>query len=268
MIKRPGHILILAFGLTACAGPPARGQTTTANPGRGISPNIYEIAPEQIMQAQEAASFIEVSGTARVSVPTDMAQVSFAMETRGSTAEEAATSNAAAMERVLQALRGGALPGLELATFGYSLQPQYATDPARVRTIVAYAANNNVGATITDVDAVGRLIDLAIRAGANQVASITFSASDTEPARAEALAEAVNNARAQAQVMARALGYSLGAPLEIRGGAQRPGPRPMAFAELSARAMQAAPTPIEAGDQTVDANVTIRFALGSALTGR
>jgi uncharacterized protein YggE len=233
-----------------------------------VPPNIYEIAPEQILQSQEATAFIEVSGTATISVPTDQAQVSFAMETRAETAEEAAATNAEAMDRVLAALRGGGLPGLELATFGYSLQPQYATDPARVRTIVAYVANNNVGATITDVDAVGRLIDVAIRAGANRVASITFSASDTGPARAQALSEAVGNARAEAEVIAESLGYRLGAPLEIRGGAQRPVPRPMAFAEVSARAMQAVPTPIEAGDQTVNASVTIRFALGQALTGR
>jgi uncharacterized protein YggE len=137
-----------------------------------------------------------------------------------------------------------------------------------VRTTVAYAVNNNVRATITDVDAVGRLIDVAIGSGANRVASITFSASDTEPARAQALAEAVDNARSEADVIVQSLGYRLGAPIEIRGGAQRPVPRPMAFSAERAMAVQAVPTPIEAGDQTVSANVTIRFALGRALAGR
>jgi uncharacterized protein YggE len=231
-----------------------------------VAPNIYEVAPEQIQQAQEAVAFIEVSGAASISVPTDQAQVSFSMETRAATAAEAAGSNADAMDRVLAALRRGNLPGLELSTFGYSLQPEYATDPSRVRTIAAYSVNNNVGATITDVDAVGRLIDVAIGAGANRVSSITFSASDTEQARALALAEAVRSARAEAQVIAESLGYRLGAPLEIHGGAQRPTPRPMA--DFAMRAMQAAPTPIEAGDQAVTANVTIRFALGPALAGR
>jgi uncharacterized protein YggE len=40
------------------------------------------------------------------------------------------------------------------------------------------------------------------------------------------------------------------------------------MADFAMRAMQAAPTPIEAGDQAVTANVTIRFALGPALAGR
>lgn len=269
MIRRPGQILALACGLSACAGPPARGQPVAPRQAPGtIQPNIYEVAPEQAARSQETPAFIEVSGSASVSVPADQAQVAFAMETRAESAAEAASANAAAMDRVLAALRTGDLPGLELETFGYAVTPQYATDQQRVRTVVAYTALNNVRATVTDVDAVGRVIDLALGAGANRIASLAFSASNTDDARAQAMSEAVRNARAEAVVMAEALGYRLGAPLEVRGGSQRPGPIPMAFSAEAARAVQAAPTPIEAGDQTVDANVTIRFALGPALDGR
>jgi uncharacterized protein YggE len=264
-IRRTGQILILTSALTACAGPAARVQGRAP---RSVPPNVYEVAPEQVSQAQEADAFIEVSGTGSVSVPTDQAQVSFAMETQAETAADAAEANASAMERVLAALRQGDLPDLELQTFGYALQPQYATDERRVRTVVGYSASNHVGATVSDVDAVGRLIDLAIGAGANRIANIAFSASDTEAARAEAMAEAVRNARAEAVILAESLGYRLGSPLEVRGSAQRPGPVPLVFAAEAARAMQAAPTPIEPGDQTVTANVTIRFALGPALEGR
>lgn len=255
MMRRSAQILALACAFSACAGPRVGGQA--------IQPNIYRVAPGQVPQSEQATAFIEVSGTASVNVPTDEAQVAFAMETRAETAAEAAEANAAAMDRVLDALRRGDLPGLELETFGYSLQPQYATDQQRVRTIAAYAANNNVRATITDVDAVGRLIDVAIGAGANRVANIAFRASDTEEAEGQAMTEAVRGARAQAERIAAALGFRLGPPLEVRGGAQRPRPIPMAFE--AARAVQAAPTPIEAGDQTVEANVTIRFALGPPL---
>jgi uncharacterized protein YggE len=264
MTRRAPLILTIACGLTACAGPSAGAQSSA----RTVQPNIYEITPEQLPQTSEAIAFIEVSGSASVSIPTDEARVSFAMETRGETAAQAAEDNAAAMDRVLEALRRASLPGLDLETFGYSLQPQYSTDQQRVRTIIGYVASNNVSAKITDVEAVGRLLDVAIGAGANRVANIAFTASDTQPARAEALAQAVASARAEAQVMAESLGYRLGAPIEVRGGAQRPGPAPMIYAETAARAMQAAPTPIEAGDQTVTANVTIRFELGPALAGR
>jgi len=263
-MMRARHVLTLASALAACASPGAQQQAGAATPVGRVAPNVYELVPEQIAVPQEPLEppFIEVSGSASVEVPADEAQISFAMETRAADAGTASTANATAMDRVFNALRAGGFTGLELETFGYSLQPQYSTDDARVRTIVGYAAYNNVRATVTDVDQVGRLIDVAVAAGANRVASIAFSASDTEPARAQALAEAVMNARAQAVVIATALGYELGPPLEIHGGAQRPMPSPVMF-EAAMRSVQAAPTPIEAGAQTVDANVTIRFALGA-----
>jgi uncharacterized protein YggE len=263
----PGRsISVVAFALAACASPPAQERAGAAPTIGPVAPNIYEIAADQIAPPQaQQPPFIEVNGMATVEVAPDQAEVSFAVETRATVASEAAAANASAMSRVLSAIRGAGLPGLDVETFGYALQPQYATDPARVRSIAGYAAYNNVRATIDDVDQVGRLIDVAIGAGANQVSSIAFVASDVEPARASALAEAVRHARTQAEVMARELGFELGPPLEIRGGADRPIPIRM---EAMRVAQVADATPIEAGDQSVSANVTVRFALGRALSGR
>ena len=129
----------------------------------------------------------------------------------------------------------------------------------RVREVVGYVALNNVRATVGNVNAVGRVIDRAVEAGANRITGITFFASDTGPARAEATARAVRAARSQAQVIAESLGYRLGRPLEVSGGASRPSPVPY---QAEAMTLRAADTPIEAGDQTVTANVSIRFALG------
>lgn len=266
---RAREVLTLTAVLTACAGPAARGQVgPSADDPRGRL-HVYEVAPEQVRQAADTG-YVEVSGTGTASVTPDEAVVAFAMETRATSAAEAASANADAMDRVLRAVRGGGFQGLELATFGYSLQPEYAANGnQRTREIVAYVARNHVRATITDVGAVGRLIDAAIGAGANRVASLAFTASDTEEAEAEALAAAVRSARAQAEVIARALGRSLGAPIIVNGGAQRPPtPRPdMALRGMVFEAAQAAPTPIEVEDQTVTAFVTIRFALGPELGG-
>ncbi len=267
-MKRTTQILMLASLLTACGGPPVVGQPTPANSASLERMNVYEV-PAARLQSQEApeAGWIQVSGTGSVAVTPDRARVAFAMETRGPSASEAAGSNADAMDAVLTALRGAGLDGLVLATFGYSLHPEYsATNNQRTREIVSYTALNNVGATLEDVDAVGRVIDVAIGAGANRVANISFFSSDTDAARAEALAAAVHNARAEASVIAESLGYRLGAPLEINGGAQRPAPREYAMADAVA-SMRAAPTPIEVGDQMVTANVSIRFALGRELGG-
>lgn len=268
-MKKSGHVIVLATFLSACAGLSAGGQTPPADPGSLGRLHVYEISDDDprlvTMQTQEPG-WIEVSGTGTVDVQPDRARATFAMETRATAADAAAGANADAMAAVLAAVRSAGLPGLEVETFGYSVRPEYAiSSDQRTREIVAYTVLNNVGATITDVDAVGRLVDAAIGAGANRVGGIYFVASETEAARRQALARAVRVASAEAEVMAEALGHRLGPPLQVNGGADRP--TPMVYQAEMAMMARAADTPIEAGDQTVTARVTIRFALGPELGG-
>jgi len=263
-MKKTLQVAVLATMMTACAGPSAGGQMPASDAGDLGRLHIYEVANEDAGLVQEAPEpgWIEVSGTGSVSIAPDRARVGFAMETRAEAADAAADANAEVMSRVLDALREAGLPGLELETFGYALRPEYEVTNNRsgTRQIVAYTVLNNVRATIEDVDAVGSVIDIAIGAGANRVAGISFFASNTDPARQEALAQAVRAARAEAEIIATTLGHRLGSALEIRGGAQRPTPR--AYGAEMAMSVRAADTPVEAGDQTVTASVTIRFALG------
>ena len=97
------------------------------------------------------------------------------------------------------------------------------------------------------------------------MASIGFEAADTEAARSEALSLAVRNGREEARTIAETLGHELGPALEVRGGADRPAPRDI---DMNMILMRAEATPIEPGERTVGANVTVRFALGAAMPGQ
>ena len=124
---------------------------------------------------------------------------------------------------------------------------------------MGYQALNNVRVSVADISAAGPLIDAAIDAGANRVASLVFLATETEHARLEALRMAVEKARREAEVIAEAMGVPLGPPLEVRG-------TPATVAPLRARASLAiaaeALTPVEPTRQTIRATVTIRYRLG------
>lgn len=209
--------------------------------------------------------YVQVSGTAQVRVPSDRARLNLAVVTEATTAAEAASGNAEQMEAVIRALRDTGAAGLNVESWGYDLQPRYSRTTSQDPTprIVGYQATNNVRATVDDVNAVGRLIDAAVGAGANRVTSLQFEARDTETARAEALRRAVASARSQAEAMAGALGIPLGPALEVQGGAQPPMPRPVAYMEGRVFMDQAAvETPIEAAEQTVTAQVSIKYRLG------
>jgi uncharacterized protein YggE len=215
-------------------------------------------------QSPESPPFIQVSGYAQVFVPSDRARLNFAVVTEAPTAAEAAAQNSTQMEAAIRALRSTGAAGLQIESWGYDLQPRYArqTTPDQPPRIVGYQATNNIRVTVDDVSAVGALIDAGVSGGANRVTSLQFEARNTDAARAEALRQAVQNARSQAEAMASALGVPLGPALEVQGGAQFPVPPPMPYMREMAMDMQAAPTPIEPAEQGISAQVTIKYRLG------
>jgi uncharacterized protein YggE len=221
----------------------------------------------QTTQTPEPAPFIQVNGTAQVFVPSDRARLNFAVVTEAVTAAEAAAQNSTQMEATIRGIRGTGVAGLQVESWGYELQPRYSvqrpTDPDQTPRIVGYRAMNNVRVTVDEVTAVGRLIDAAVTAGANRVTSLQFEARNTDAARAEALRQAVQNARSQAEAMASALGVPLGPALEVQGGAQAPMPPPMPYMRDLQMQAAAPPTPIEAAEQSVFANVSIKYRLGT-----
>ncbi|MGD8322525.1 MAG: SIMPL domain-containing protein, partial [Gemmatimonadota bacterium] len=146
------------LGLAACGGHPAAAQTP-APPDDGLAhPYLYEVSP-QASPDQEAAPFIEVSGSAEVSVAPDLARASFAVESRADSAADAAGANATTMDAVVRALKDAGIEGLRVETFGYTLRPEYAyptVDGQRTRVVSGYTALNNVRVTVPDVNAMGR----------------------------------------------------------------------------------------------------------------
>jgi uncharacterized protein YggE len=171
------------------------------------------------------------------------------------------------MESVLGTLRSSGLEGLSLATFGYSLRPEYTqtgADRTRSRVIDGYTAVNNVRATISDVESVDTLIDLTIQGGVNRISGVSFSASNAEAAQSEALMAAVEDARSKATAIANSLGRDLGEALEVRGGSAQSTPS----LQMSSMEVVRARTPVEVGDQVVRANVTVRFAFGPGDSSR
>ncbi len=146
---------------------------------------------------------ITVTGVGSVEVVPNEAQMSFGVETRAPTAKAAVAANADAMRKVLNALRQAR--GREIATEWVSVYP-VTNDMGAVD---GYSASNSVSATANIDDAAG-LIDAAAEAGANQISGPGLSSSNAEALYRQALGKAVAEARARAEVLAKAAGRSLG----------------------------------------------------------
>jgi uncharacterized protein YggE len=116
--------------------------------------------------------------------------------------------------------------------------------------------------TLKDTTKAGDIIDIAIENGANNVNYISFTLSDEKQAslRAEALKEAVAQSRGDADVVAASLGLSVRDVKEVTiGGGYYPPTSRMYDSMMLAAGMEKAATPIEAGEVTVTATVSITY---------
>ena len=203
-----------------------------------------------VAQEPEATSnSLTVNGVGTVNVVPDEAQMTFGVETRRQTAQAAVSANADAMQKVISALRQAG--ARELATQWVSVHPYTSEDG----TVQGYSASNSVSA-VSDVEDAPALIDAAAAAGANQVSGPGLSSSRSEALYRQALAKSIDEARAKADVLAKAAGRSLGEITSIvESGAQAPVPMyDRADAALSS-------TPIVPGEQEVSATVSVTFSL-------
>lgn len=223
----------------------------------GISAGAEAQQPTIIAQPQVPQ--IVTTGRGEVRVTPDRATIFFAVETRAATAAAAGAENARRQRAVLDTLRKLGLTDDLLGTAGYQVSPEYVYEERKSPRVIAYVARNTIRAEVRRLEMLGRYIDGALGAGANQISSLSFATSREDEIRREALAAAVTKARADAEAMARAAGGSLGTLLELTSGFEYPRPMQQMDGRMKA-AMSEAETPIVPGDQEVVATVNGRWA--------
>jgi len=209
---------------------------------------------------------ITVTGTGETQSSPDIAYVTVGVLTDAKRAQDAAQENAALTEKVMQALRQQDIPDNDLQTSNYSVQPYYGEAKGRPSPpIVGYQVSNQVRATVRRLNTVGRVIDAALAAGANNVLSVFFGLEKRSKAEQEASARAVENARARAEAMARAARVRIAGVVRIE---EPPAFRPVPMmAGARFMAAEAAQTPISPGELTISATVTVTFSIAPAKRG-
>ena len=208
--------------------------------------------------AAQPSRYIRTSGEATLSAKPDQAQVAVAVVTTASTAQEAASQNAALVERVLAQLRALLGQAADIQTISYSLSPNYRYPPGGAPPeLTGYTARNTLEVTTGDLSVIGRVIDTAIQFGANSVQSLRFTLKEDEALRIKALSLAAREAKAHAEAIAAGLGARTGAVISAQEGASvRVIP-----AEVRTLPAAGAQTPVEPGLVSVRATVTVELEI-------
>lgn len=222
----------------------------------GLSTASSSVGAQSMTPASAAVPAIVTSATGEARLTPDRATIFVGVQSRATTAAAAARDNAQRQTAVINAISALGIPRQQISTENYSVAPETRFDPkTQASTVTGYVVSNVVRVEVQRIDQVASVIDASLAKGANQINSLDFSASNSDATRRQALAEAIARARGDAEAMARAAGGSLGPLLELSTGDS--GPRPVFRAV--ANAQLAAPTPIQAGEQTLQATVTCRW---------
>ena len=203
---------------------------------------------------------ISVSGTGRVTVAPDVADLRLGVTITAKTVESARSANATAMAGVIGALRELGIAATDIQTTNLSLMPAYDYSSNRnPPRLTGYTLTNAVAVVVRDLAKVGQAIDDALAAGATSLDGVSFRTHDTSAAETAARQAAVADARARAEVLAAGAGVAISGVAAI-SESEAAIPYPV-FRGEAKMAMADASTPVEAGTNEVAISVAVTFLI-------
>ncbi|MDE1867925.1 MAG: SIMPL domain-containing protein [Thaumarchaeota archaeon] len=212
---------------------------------------------------------ISVTGSATASISPDLVSLQLGVDTQATTAHDAMTQNAQAMNATATAIQSLGITQNEISTAGFTIDPVYnQTGPyppynSYKNELVGYKVSNTLLIKTTKLDLAGSILDTAVGAGANRVDSVSFSLS---PAKQKSIQDnllnnAILNSQSRAEKALDPLGqkiigvksvdlseFTMPPPLPVYSG--------MAMAEPMVK------TPVFASNQDVTTTVNVIFLIG------
>ena len=205
---------------------------------------------------------ITVSGTGETQISADTAIVSLGVTARDKEVLAAQQKANAIIASIREAMTSLGIPEDCVNTDYMNIYAIYDYQDDQ-EEVMAYNAGSTLAIKVTSMDAVGEVIDSAFAAGANTLNGISFSASDTDAAKAESLKKAVADAKAKAEILAEASGLKINRiDLITEGGTFS---YDNTVSNFSARGlaeekeMDAGSTVVRAAKLIVSASVTVTF---------
>lgn len=161
----------------------------------------------------QAEQTIKVQGESILSVRPDQLSITLGVKTENQTVQQAQTENADAIQAIINSLMSLGIPGEQIQTVVYQIDPQYDyVDGTQV--FRAYLVTHLLEITVTDLTLAGTIIDQAVANGANSISGTQFTLANTSGATLQALDQAMNDAYQKAQAISRTLSVALN-PLPV-----------------------------------------------------
>jgi uncharacterized protein YggE len=206
---------------------------------------------------------VAVSGQGEIHAEPDLAYVTLGIEARKPKLEDARAEVTRSVEAVLKLTRDLKIDQKLVRATRINVQPEYNWDnTARERNLIGYYVSRQIEVELRDLEKLGQLLERATDLGVNQLGDPRLDSSKRRDLEREALVKAVEDARANAEVVAKAAGGQLGAARTISANSGFVPVPVQARAKLmmAAEASDAAQT-YQSGQMTFTGNVQIEYDL-------
>lgn len=203
---------------------------------------------------------ITVTGQGEVAAEPDMAVIRMGVTHEAKEARAAMAATSTAVAAMLDRLAEKGIAARDMQTQRLTLSPvwsQKRTQSGQNRNeITGFSASNIVLVRVRDLDSLGEVLDEVLAEGVNEFNGLQFGVQEPEPLADAARRAAVADAMAKAQLLAEAAGVTLGPVMTMSEHGGRPQPVMMESA-----AMRSADVPVAGGEVTVQASVSMVFAI-------
>jgi uncharacterized protein YggE len=201
---------------------------------------------------------LSVNGNGKVYLTPDVAYINIGVQSQSESVSDALNENSRKAQAIADALKELGVEEKDIQTSAFNIYPQQQYDPDGKMIGILYIVDNTVNVTVRDLTVLGKLLDAAVRAGANNIYGITFDVVDKTKAITEARQLAAADARRQAEELANAAGVKLSAVQNISSYVSSR-PAPLYDAKGGAAAM--GQVPISAGQMVISVDVNITYEI-------
>jgi uncharacterized protein YggE len=255
--------LVLA---TVCA-PSATAAVSVSGPALSVTTTAGQAAPP-VPQPTPAVpapgpATLSITGDGSVEIAPDVATLSIEVRSTALTATGARSKANTRTNAVLAAITKLGVDRGSIQTSGISLSRSQVAATRHHPAHKLYAASNDLTVRTTNVALVGPLVDAATQAGADSIDGPDFSFGDPSAGQAAATRAALADAGSRAGDAAAAIGYKVVGVESVAINPQDSSSvEPQAAAAPATAELKApTPTPVDAGQQEVDATVDVVYLI-------
>lgn len=223
-------------------------------------------ASAQTIQVSKENRTISVTATDKVTAMADIATVHVGFIAYGPDSDAAYANGSKTSNAIMKALTNAGIPSESIQSENQSVAPvqNYEVDKLSDAEKAQRKFQVMQSWTVrTNANDAAKVLDLAVKAGANQSGQIEWSFKDENAPEAQAAAKALQRARSQAEQMAQSLNAKLGSLLYASNEVQASPIRPMMMRAMAAPAAMDKVEPLAINPRQIEksATVTAIFAI-------